>query len=474
MSATLAPDVGAPTRHGLPDIVAVGASAGGLDALQTLLAGLQPNGHTGYVVAQHMASDSHHGLLLQLLQRCCKLPVRQVADGDAPAPDVVQLVPAGCHVAWQAGRWALLPPSPRYFSTPSIDLLLTSLAEGLGASAAAVILSGAGSDGAHGAASLWRRGGGVWVQSPSDARFEGMPAAALQAVPDAAVLAAQDMPKRWHWLGPDALAPGAATRPDMGGLIEFVHHITGVDFSGYKPETLERRTEKRLSELGLANVATYASYLHHHPHEAWTLRRRFLVSVSSFFRDAPAFEALARAWRQDPRRREPRWRCWVPACASGEEAYGLSMLHAEGQREGHWTRQLEILGTDLNDAALEHARRAVYPLKALLEVGDERIRDGFQPREGGLEVAPALREGVHFAIQDVLQTQPDGPWDVISCRNLLIYLQNPMQERLIARFHDLLAPGGWLFLSPSETLPQASLRGFAPHDMDHRIYRRLP
>lgn len=473
MTAALAHKTAPAQSHGAPAVVAIGASAGGLEALQTLLAGLKANGRTAYVVAQHMRDASHHDLMLQLLQRSCPLPVRLLAHGDTPVADMVQLAPAGCHAIWQEGRWALQPLSPRYFSAPSVDALLISLAQGLGDSAAAVILSGAGHDGAQGAASLWRQGGSVWVQSPHQARFDGMPTAALQAVPDAAVLAVEDMARRWPWL---TLTPTAVDgrHTSLDKLTGFVRQVTGVDFSGYKPETLLRRTNQRMAELRLASLQDYAAYLDAHPHEAWTLRRRFLVSVSSFFRDACAFEALAQAWRQDAQPGKPTWRCWVPACASGEEAYSLAMLHAEGLCDEAWTHRLEVLGTDLNESALEQARRGIYPLKAVREAGAARIQRHFQPLAGELEVAPALRAGVRFAAQDLLATLPDGPWDTISCRNLLIYLQTPLQERLIARFHQSLKPGGWLFLGSSETLTQASLRGFAPYDMDHRIYRRLP
>lgn len=457
--------------HGVPAIVAIGTSAGGLDALRRLLPHLKANGLTCYVVVQHMADAHHHGRLLQLLQHTCPLPVRLIAHGDPPAADVVQLAPAGCHTVWQDGRWTLLPLSPRYFSSPSINALLASLAEGLGASAAAVILSGAGSDGAQGAASLRGRGGGVWIQSPGQARFGGMPASALRAVPDAAVLAIEDMPEHWPWLAPKPTDGDCAS---LATLLERIDRVTRVDFTGYKTDTLLRRTHKRMAELGLASLEAYAAYMDEHPQETWTLRQRFLVSVSSFFRDASAFEALARAWGQYPRQDGSAWRCWVPACAAGEEAYSLAMLHAEGQDAGVWKRKLEVLGTDLNEPLLEQAKRGVYPHKAVQEIGATRIRRHFQPCESGLEVVPSLRESVRFASQDVLETLPPGPWDVISCRNLMIYLQTSAKERLIARFREALAPGGWLFLGASEALPQSSLLDFAPYDMAHRIYRRLP
>jgi chemotaxis methyl-accepting protein methylase len=392
---------------------------------------------------------------------------------EAPVSDAVTLIPSGCHAQWQAGRWVMTPPSERYFSTPSVDALLVSLAQGLGSQAAGVILSGAGSDGAHGAAMLLRLGGRVWIQSLRQARFDGMPAAAHQAAPGAPLLAVEDIPAQWLGQAPPMLVTRSASVAALAELIAHVRRATGVDFSGYKPETLERRAAKRLEQLGLASLAAYVEFVAAHPQEAWALQRRFLVSVSSFFRDRPAFEALGQAWRQDRPSPDP-WRCWVPACATGEEAYTLAMLHAEGVRAGAWARGLEVLGTDLNTDALQQARQAIYDPKATREMDDAMCQRYFTPHEQGLAVAAPIRAPVHFDCQDLLSRQPEGPWHVISCRNLLIYLQTPLQERLMADFHARMAPGGWLFISPAETLPQASLRWFSPHDMDHRIYRRVP
>lgn len=457
-----------------PAVVAMGASAGGLEALQSLLARLRPNGRTSYVVAQHMANDSHHGLVCELLQRTCGLPVRLMTPDETPVADTVTLIPSGCHAQWQAGHWVMTPPSDRYFSTPSVDALFVSLAQGLGPQAAGVILSGAGSDGAHGAAMLLHLGGRVWIQSLRQARFDGMPAAAHQAAPGAPMFAVEDIPAQWLGGAPPVAAIRSPSVTALAELIAHVRQVTGVDFSGYKPETLERRAAKQAAQLGLASLVAYVEYVATHPQEAWALQRRFLVSVSSFFRDRPAFEALGRAWRQERNVSADPWRCWVPACATGEEAYTLSMLHAEGVQAGAWARGLEVLATDLNTDALAQARRAVYDFKATREMDDAMCQRYFTPHEQGLEVAASVRAPVRFDCQDLLARQPEGPWHVISCRNLLIYLQTPLQERLMADFHARLVPGGWLFISPAETLPQASLRWFSPHDMDHRIYRRLP
>lgn len=455
-----------------PDVVGIGASAGGIEALQALLSQLQPNGRTAYVVAQHMAGESHHELVSQLLQRACALPVRLMTTSEQLVPDAVTLVPSGCDASWQAGHWLLQPPSVHHFSTPSIDELLTSLGEGLGSAAVGVILSGAGSDGARGAAVLRRRGGSIWIQSPAQARFAGMPNAALQAVPDAMVARVEEM--AWDGNRCDtAVETGSRPTSALDVLISEVRRVTHVDFSGYKTETLQRRAARRQAELGLPTLDDYASYLTAESQEPWVLQRRFLVSVSSFFRERAAFEALGRARRLMEEPRTATWRCWVPACATGEEAYTLAMLHAEGQREGASRRQLDMLATDLSDDALAHARRAVYSEKDLLEVGYDLCQRYFTADADAFQIKRSLRETVRFEKQDVLAEMPEGPWNLISCRNLLIYLKTPQQERLIEGFHERLAVGGWLLLSPSESLPQACAHRFTPFDMSQRIYRRV-
>lgn len=458
----------------MPEVVVIGASAGGLEALQRLLPLLRPNQTTAYVVVQHMGSDSQHLVLQQLLQRTCALPVKLMKAGELPQSDTVHLVPSGGHARWEHGRWTIAPPSSQFVYTPSVDVLLLSLAQGMGERAAAVILSGAGSDGAVGAAELHQRGGRIWVQTPQQARFDGMPRAVMEAVPEAQVLPIEEMPSAWSWWSVQNVTTPAPPGGALAALLERVKEVTGVDFTGYKPETLQRRTARRLQELGVPTLEAYLSRVNADQEEAWTLQSRFLVSVSSFFRDRSAFTALGKAMKRQPPAPGRNWRCWVPACASGEEAYTLAMLFDDGTRDGAWTGSVDVLGTDLNAEALRLAGQARYGPKALKEVSPLERERYFVADGDTYEVISPIRSRVRFERQNLLNEQPDGPWDIVSCRNLLIYLQASMQERLIADFHARMAPGGWLFISPAETLPPASLRLFACHDLNHRIYRRLP
>lgn len=471
-----APGRSAPA-DGVARVVGIGASAGGLDALQGLLQRFRPDGRSAYVVAQHMAQDAHHSLMLDLLRRAGPLPVRLLAQGDAPMPDTVSLIPAGQHAVLRQGRFELEPPSERFFSTPSIDALLQSLARERGASAVGVVLSGSGKDGAQGCRALHQVGALVVVQSPQEARFTGMPEAALAACPQARRLPLADIAAAWLPSAAPMVAPSLAPPEDAGdalaSLLVRMRQTTGVDFSGYKTDTLTRRWRQRRQELQLDTPDAYLALVRQQPDELHILQQRFLVSVSSFVRNRAAFAALAQAWRGGRSAAQQRpFRCWVPACASGEEACSLVMLHEEGRRAGHWQGEIEVLGSDLNPQALAQAREGLYAPGALREV-DADWRERYFSREGPRwRVADSVRARLRFERANVLDAVPPGPWDMVSCRNLLIYLKKPCQDRLLHAFHAALAPGGWLMVSPAESLSQDHLRLFTPHDIAHRIYRR--
>jgi len=475
-SSAALPETGAPT----PVWVAIGASAGGLDALQQLIIGLSPTGRQGYIVAQHMAGGVHAERLRQLLSHHSAMPVRVAADGDAPQVDEILLIPGGCHAVWQAGALHLLPPSEHYFSTPSVDALFASLAALPRGQACGIVLSGSGSDGAEGCKTLRQAGHTVLVQQPAEARFQGMPEAAM-AARGAQVLSLADMTR---WLqGPrltdrPALnnpAPSASPEEEaLARLLPAIAQLTQVDFGGYKLDTLLRRLAKRQRETAEPDLPRYVAWALGQPQELWLLQQRFLVSVSSFFRDRTAFEALAAAWSAQAS--TTPWRCWVPACATGEEAYTLAMLREAGVAAGRWSADFELLASDLNKEALAVARHACYAATALREMPVDYRNRWLLPATTQQEVwrvHEQLRSRVHFEQADLLHKVAPGPWDLISCRNLLIYLKAECQDRLIRAFHAQLKPDGLLFISPSETLGQAAMNLFVPVDMGHRIFRKV-
>ncbi len=444
-------------------VAGVGASAGGLEAVRALLAHVSANGRVAYVVAQHQASDASTQKLVELAQGDCPLPVQVARSGQPLAADQVYWIPAGLDGRVD-GKLLLLSPAAS-LSKPSIDCLLHSLASHFGVRSLGVILSGAGGDGVRGCRAIQAAGGLTLAQLPELARFPAMPQAAIAAGAVDRVLAPEQM-------GP-VIASRVSERPVAGLslLLEQVLRATGVDFRGYKEETLQRRLQRRLSGLKLTGLEAYLELVRRAPEELSRLQQEFLVSLSGFFRDQECFAALAVELRRWLLTHQGPIRVWVPACASGEEAYSLAML------------LLEILGReapsrcwlsacDLNEQALEFARRGIYPEQALQPLEPARRERHFVHTGKGYRVSELLRSMVRFTQQDVLTGPIPDRLDLISCRNLLIYLQAGLQGELLHRFRNSLRPGGLLFLAPSETTGGLGASLFTPVDKQHRLYRR--
>ncbi len=442
-------------EHRFVYLVGIGASAGGLEALEHLLAHLPKTGRAAYVIAQHMAPDGHAELMARLLTRRSAHPVVLAQGGEELQEDHVYLLPAGGDGVVLEGRLMLQPADPAALSRPSVDVLFASLA---GSTAVGIVLSGTGSDGVRGCRAIRSAGGLCLAQDPLTARHSGMPKACLDAGVAHEVLAPQAMGARLaRHLGlnpPPQSAPLEEPREEstLEQLVQHLRERTGLDFSGYKPETLARRLSKRVADLGLESGEAYLAFLARRPAEWEVLAQHFLVSLSSFFRDPEAFRALERSLPGKG------LRVWVPGCASGEECYTLAML-LEG-------RVTEVLGTDLNESALERARGGVYSEAALAELEPALRERHFV----GHAVRPELRALCSFQRHDVVHGELPQTLDLISCRNLFIYLKSELQARLLARFQQALRPGGLLFLGPSETLGPAGGPLFRVLDPQHKLY----
>lgn len=446
-------------------LAGIGASAGGLDAVRVLLAHLTPTRKVAYIVAQHQAPDGLTQKLVDLVQTGSQLPVEVAEPRTVLVPDRIYWIPAGCdgHVD---GKVLLLKPGES-LSKPSVDSLFESLASHYGTRSLGVILSGAGGDGARGCRAIQAAGGMTMVQTPDLARFPGMPQAAIAA-------GAVD-----HVLGPERMGAQLLRRlsdqPPLRGLaalLELVQRATGVDFRGYKEETLQRRLERRWTGLKLSGVDAYLELVRRQPEELGQLQQDFLVSLSGFFRDEECFAALAgelRAWLS---RHQGPVRVWVPACATGEEPYSLAMLLVEILGAEQASQRCWIGACDLNGRALECARRGIYTPTALEKLTAARVERHFVSTGAGYRVSELVRSMCHFNQQDVLTGPIPDRLDLISCRNLLIYLQSGLQGELLRRFRDSLRPGGLLFLAPSETTGTVGATLFSPVDKQHRLYRR--
>lgn len=492
-----------PPTHRWPALHVVGlvASAGGIEAMLQLFAQLQPNGRCAYIVAQHMGSRAHTELMTRVLRRASALPIVTAQPLQPLRADTIYFIPAGHDGAVTAHGLQLLPPAPEHVSTPSGNVLFASMAAQCGPHCTGVVLAGTGIDGVEGARAIRRAGGTVLVQDPASATFNGMPNATIEArlahavvpldvlaellyqPPGAATTRAATLDSGTASSPPTSVQSSAdgqlhCTPQDWQRWLVQLHQATGVDFAGYKPETLQRRLQQRLAALGLAELGAYLAYCQRQPGEWQHMQQRLLVSYSFFWRDRDAFAALqatlASAWRQRPPGAPPL-RLWVPACASGEEAYSLALLLAElWQDTDTLAQRVQILGSDLNTAALHQAQVGRYAASALRELAPGWLQRYFTPHGLLHEVAPALRACCSFEVRDVLASTPAGPFDLVSCRNLLIYLQPAQQTQLLQSIHSVLRPGGWLFISTVESLDSNSLQRFqpVPGAAQHHLYQR--
>ena len=482
-------------------VAGIGASAGGLEAMLPLFAGMQPTGRIRYVVAQHMAKDGHDELVVRLMQRASALPVVLATDGVRMLADTVYVIPSGQDGVVRGDALNLIDPAPENISTPSVNVLLQSIAKSSHTKAIGIVLSGTGSDGAAGCRAIRAAGGLTIAQEPDEAKFNGMPHAAIETKSVDQVLAVQRIgatlatlfpgkpAATWKPAAAFALADAAAPLPqaarvdavvpdpahrELQVLLRQVLEATGIDFSSYKEETLSRRLDKRKQVHGISNAEAYQAFIRRNPTELHALQHLFLVSVSSFFRDSGSF-AVLQAALQDLLERKPQGqevRVWVPGCASGEEVYTLGIILRELLAAQPSGREILITGSDLNPEALQTAQDGVYSSKAFKEMSVAQRERYFVSKGAAFEVRPELRACARFERRDVLTGVPTVELDLVSCRNLLIYMKSPLQDQLIKSFHQSLRAQGLLFIGQSESLSFVGNSLFSPIDHYHRLFRR--
>ena len=477
-------------------IVGVGASAGGLDALQRMLAGVPPHTELAFVVVQHLA-PSPPSRLADLLRTGTALGVHEAAHGQPVAPGQVYVAPAGCRVGIQAGLLQVQPLAPASGPARTVDHLFDALAADQGAGAVGVVLSGMGSDGSQGLRALAAAGALCLVQEPGSAAFDSMPLAAMLAVPGALAAPPEELvahiltelraasagptlpPKATaHQPGPADGQPAPDTADPLVAVLSLLRARTGQDFGPYKPSTLQRRASRRMQLHGLATLTDYAGLLRQNPQEIDLLFKELLIGVTGFFRDEAAWSFLQRnvlpgLLAQVVASGEPL-RAWVPGCSTGEEAYSLAMALTEAatQVPGGDEVRLQLFATDLNGDAIDRARRGFYPDTLLQAVSAERRQRFFRRVEGGWRVTQAMRDAIVFARHDLASDPPFTRLHLLSCRNLLIYLGSALQQRLMPVFHYALRTDGVLMLGGAETVGrQAAL--FDTLDERARLYRRV-
>ncbi len=471
-----APPAPEPSGQGFA-IVGIGASAGGLEAFEQFFHHAASDSGMAYVLVPHL-DPSHASILTEILQRCTTMSVLEAQDQMAVEPNHVYVIPPNRDMVIFHGSLQLsVPEQPRGQRMP-IDAFLRSLAEDQGENAVGIILSGTGTDGTLGARAILGAGGITLVQEPASAKFDGMPSSAIQSGYATQVLAAGRMPEALQ-AGIRKLAvlqqvPVAST--SAGGLNHILLQLrsaTGHDFSQYKKSTIGRRIERRMAQHDIDNTEVYARYLKEHPPELQALFKELLINVTRFFRDPEAFVALKLdilPMLLKDKREDYVFRAWVAGCASGEEAYSIAMLLREHMDATRTEFKVQLYATDLDDDAIASARGGVYPPNIAQDLTPERLRRFFTRDETGLRVKKEIREMVVFAVQNVIKDPPFTRLDLLSCRNLMIYLEPELQARLIPAFHYALKPGGVLFLSPSESIGN-HIELFATLNRKWKLYR---
>ena len=464
-------------------IVGIGASAGGLEAIEQFLRHVSVESGMAFVVVQHL-DPTHKGMLVELLQRATSMKVIQIKDRLKVEPDRVYVIPPNQDLSILHGVLYLLAPmAPRGLRLP-IDFFLRSLADDQRDRSIGVILSGMGSDGTLGVRAIKEQAGVVFVQALASAKFDAMPRSVIDAGLADVVAPVEDLPGKiaaYLAHGPvvklhDQPLPGK-TQSAVEKVCVLLRSQTGNDFSLYKRSTVYRRIERRMGLHQLDSIADYLRYLQESPQEIQLLFKELLIGVTNFFRDPAAWELLCTKVLPEILAAHPAGgtlRAWVPGCSTGEEAYSLAMIFKEVVEREKPARNftLQIFATDLDKDAIERARQGFYPANIASDVSAERLRRFFVEDKHGYQVAKQIRQTVIFAPQNLIMDPPFTRLDILSCRNLLIYLSPELQKKLMPLFHYSLTPGGILLLGSAETVGAATAL-FALIDGKARIYRRL-
>ena len=462
----LAPSPAAPAQpaaggreRGFP-VVGIGASAGGLEALEELFAHMPNDTGRAFVVVTHQ-HPGHTSLLPELLGKITGIKVCQAADGLKVEPNNIYVSLPGGYLAILGGTLHRMDAENKEAPHLPIDYFFRSLADDQKDRAICIILSGTGTDGTLGLKAIKGESGMAMVQQVDSAKYAGMPSSAIATGLADYVLSAPELPRQLvaYARGPYLAAP--PVEEDLADLAQPMKKIfvllrsrTGHDFSSYKPNTIRRRIERRMNLHQIKGPSQYVRHLEN-PHELDILFKELLISVTNFFRDPEAFEALAKSALPALLKSRPddySFRIWAPGCATGQEVYSLAIVMRECIEAGKRPCDVQIFGTDLDNEAIEAARIGRYPEGISSDVSAQRLERFFTRDDCTYRIRKEVREMAVFALQNVIKDPPFTKLDLISCRNLLIYLNADLQHRLLPIFHYALKPGGLLFLGSSETI----------------------
>ena len=479
-----APQTGA-NKHSRFPVVGIGASAGGLAAFEAFFSGMPADKDPGmaFVLVQHLAPD-HKSILSDIIRRYTRMQVFEVEEGMVVKPNCAYIIPPNRDMAFLNGTLQLLEPAaPRGLRLP-IDFFFHSLARDQHERAICIVLSGTGRDGTLGLRAIKGEGGMAMAQSPASTEFDGMPGSAIATGLVDYALPPADMPAQLiayaahafgHLTLPAAVA-APATENALKKIFVLLRTQIGHDFSQYKPSTIQRRIERRMAVQQIDAIDAYVKFLQRTPTELEALFRDLLIGVTHFFRDPAAFRALEQQAIPLMFQGKPAGaavRVWCTGCSTGEEAYSIAILLQERMEVLKQTYPVHVFATDLDSQAIATARAGLYPAGIAAHISPERLARFFTAEAEGsaYRIHKAIRDMLVFSEQDVIKDPPFSKLDLISCRNLLIYMGGELQKRLIPLFHYTLNPGGMLFLGTSETVGQfADL--FAVLDLKAKLYQR--
>ncbi|HEY0552946.1 MAG TPA: chemotaxis protein CheB [Thermoanaerobaculia bacterium] len=463
-------------------IVGIGASAGGLEAFRLLLQSLPVDTGAAFVLVQHL-SPTQESILPALLARSTGMPVGEATDVQKIEANHVYVIPSQMDLAITDGHLALLPRTAAPERHMPVDLFFRTLAEMRGSQAVGVVLSGTGSDGTLGLKAIKAAGGICLAQDPQSAAFDGMPRSSIAGGSVDAILPPDGLAREIARLAGGSYLRQPVEDSTHEGLLEAeraaleaifleLRRVTGKDLAGYKKPTLLRRIRRRMALRQIDRIADYARHLESDPGEAQGLYQDLLINVTSFFRNPEIFAALRRdvfpRLLQD-RAGDAPVRVWVPGCSTGEEAYSIAICLLESLDDVAAGPPIQIFGTDVRDDAVGKARAGIYLENIAAEVSPERLARFFAKVEGTFQISKTVRDLCIFARHDLIRDPPFSRLDLISCRNVLIYLEPSVQRRVMANFRYALNPKGFLLLGSSETVV-ASSDLFQPVDREHRVF----
>jgi len=464
-------------------VVGVGASAGGLEAFEQLLRALPDDTGLAFVLVQHLA-PKHESMLSELLAKATRMPVVEVTQGMQVHANHVYVIPPNADMSISDGVLHLSPLSPDRGLRMPIDFFLRSLADSYQSRSIGVILSGTASDGTLGMQAIKAMGGVTFAQDEQSAKYSAMPRSAIAAgnvdfilPPEAIARELKRIATHVQVFAPDDKIEAEeriTSDETLNKIFLLLRNFSRVDFSFYKPGTIKRRITRRMFLRKIDKLEAYLLYLRKHRDEVEALFNDVLINVTAFFREPDSFEALKNvAFHAIMTQKPPNLpiRIWVPGCSTGEEVYSIGVILLEVLGEKAANMQIQIFATDLSESIIAKARSGIYPESVALDITSDRLRRFFLKVENGYQINKNIRDMVVFAKQDLARDPPFSKLDLISCRNVMIYMSQVLQKRILPLFHYALNAGGILFLGSSETVGGFGDL-FVPLDKKHRIYTK--